>query len=144
MKVEGVNVIIKEGTPIEYFDSILSGFPEWIQFKREIKLTTLLEGKKIEYRVEDILKEKPIFGLLEEVGDVFELGKIAFIIRGLIFKIKDGIVLELKTNIETLESESGVIVDSLINSEIQLNLVYRVSNRGEIPYFFVDFPKQTA
>ena len=145
MKKEGVKVIISEETSIDVFEKTLSQFHNWTQFKREIKLLSILEGKKLEYTVENIKMQKPIYGLLEEeIGDIIPLSRIAFIVRGLTFIIKDNKVIELKVNIESLENDLGKTIDSLISSEVNFSLRYRTYFKSEIIYFFLDFSKLSA
>lgn len=145
MKKEGIKVIIPESTIIDDFEKLLNQFSDWTQFKREIKLLTILEDKKIEYTVENIKMQKPIYGLLEDsIGDVIALKRIAFIIRGLTFTIKGNEVIELKVSIESLENDLGKTIDSLISSELDFNLRYKKVDKGEILYFFLDFPNLAA
>ena len=54
MITKRIKVNIPEDSKISDFEPILSLFSNWTQFKREIKLSSILEGKKIEYLIEDI------------------------------------------------------------------------------------------
>ena len=145
MKKEGVKVIIPESTIIDDFEKLLNQFSDWTQFKREIKLLSILEDKKIEYTVENIKMQKPIYGLLEDsIGDIIPLVRIAFIVRGLTFTIKGNKVIDLKVSIESLENDLGKTIDSLISSELDFNLRYKKDIKSEILYFFLDFPNLAA
>ena len=54
MITKRIKVNIPEDSKISDFEPILSLFSNWTQFKREIKLSSILEGKKIEYLIENI------------------------------------------------------------------------------------------
>ena len=43
-----------DGIKLSQFEDKLQKWPNWIQFKREIKLNSLLEGKRIQFDIEDI------------------------------------------------------------------------------------------
>ncbi len=144
MRKEKLKVYLPESTPINDFESILSQFSNWTEFKREIKLLSILQEKKIEYKVENILSQKPIYGLLEGESEIIEIKRIAFIVKEMIFTIQSGNILELKVDIETFETESGKLLDTLFDANIDLQLKYRVSKNGDISYFYLDFPNLAA
>ena len=50
-----------DGIKLSQFEKKFQKWPQWTQFKREIKLNTLLEGKRIQFDIEDI-NEKVLFG----------------------------------------------------------------------------------
>lgn len=138
-----LRVNIQQGLPVSDFESILDQFQNWKEFKREINLTTLLEGDKVEYKLENIRgNQKAIVGLLEgSTSDIIELRKIAFLIRELTFKIESMRVISLLVKIETLETEYGKTIDSIIESGIDFTLNIQKSISGKILYFYPEFQK---
>ena len=144
MMTKRIRVNIPEDSKISDFEPILSAFSNWTQFKREIKLSSILEGKKIEYLIEDINSaQNPIYGLLEQSGNIVEIKKISFLIKEILFIIKDQDVLSLEVRIESLNTEYGKTTQSLIDADIDFTLDYYISSDSMI-YFYVSFPKQSA
>jgi hypothetical protein len=144
MITKRIKVNISEGTKISDFEPILDPFSNWIQFKREIKLSSILEGKKIEYLIEDINSvQNPIYGLLEQSGHIVEIKKISFLIKEILFNIKDQDVLNLEVKIESLNTEYGKTIQSLIDADIDFTLDYYKASDSMI-YFYINFPKQAA
>ena len=139
-----IKVNILESAKINDFESILNPFSNWIQFKREITLSSILEGKKMEYLIEDINSaQNPIYGLLEQSGSIIEIKRISFLIKEILFIIKDQDVLSLEVRIESMDTEYGKTVQSLINADVDFNLGYYTCLESMI-YFYIDFPKQVA
>ena len=144
MITKRIKVNISEGTKISDFEPILNPFSNWIQFKREIKLSSILEGKKIEYLIEDINSaQNPIYGLLEQSGGIIEIKKISFLIKEIFFTIKDQDVLNLEVRIESIDTEYGKTAQSLIDADIDFTLDYYKASDSMI-YFYINFPKQVA
>lgn len=138
-----IKVNISEVAKISDFEPILNLFSNWIQFKREIKLSSILEGKKIEYLIEDINSaQNPIYGLLEKSGDIIEIKKISFLIKEIFFTIKDQDVLSLEVRIESIDTEYGKTIQSLIDDDIDFSLDYYKSD--SLIYFYIIFPKKAA
>lgn len=141
MKKGNIEVVLHKSTIVDDFEKLLEQFSNWIQFKREIKLLSILEGKKIEYTVDNIKMQKPIYGLLEDsINEIVSLKDISFIIRSLTFTIKENNVLGLRANIESVDSQLGKTIDSLIESEVDFSLKYKTDIKSEILYFYIYFP----
>jgi hypothetical protein len=144
MITKRIKVNIPDNSKISDFEPILSPFSNWTQFKREIKLSSILEGKKIEYLIEDINSaQNPIYGLLEQSGNIVEIKKISFLIKEILFTIKDQDVLNLEVRIESINTEYGKTTQSLIDADIDFTLDYYKSFDSMI-YFYINFPKQAA
>jgi hypothetical protein len=144
MITKRIKVNIPDNSKISDFEPILSPFSNWTQFKREIKLSSILEGKKIEYLIEDINSaHNPIYGLLEQSGNIVEIKKISFLIKEILFTIKDQDVLNLEVRIESINTEYGKTTQSLIDADIDFTLDYYKSFDSMI-YFYINFPKQAA
>ena len=60
------NVVLGNDVELNNYDRLLTKFPQWIQYKREIKLNVLLnEGKRIGFDVTEISKiNSPVYGSL--------------------------------------------------------------------------------
>ena len=144
MITKRIKVNIPDNSKISDFEPILSSFSNWTQFKREIKLSSILEGKKIEYLIEDINSaQNPIYGLLEQSSNIVEIKKISFLIKEILFTIKDQDVLNLEVRIESINTEYGKTTQSLIDADIDFTLDYYKSS-DSIIYFYINFPKQVA
>ena len=144
MITKRIKVNIPEDSKISDFEPILSTFSNWTQFKREIKLSSILEGKKIDYIIEDINSaQNHIYGLLDQSGHLVEIKKISFLIKEILFTIKGQDVLSLEVRIESLNTEYGKTIQSLIDADIDFLLDYYKASDSMI-YFYISFPKQAA
>ena len=89
---------------LQDYEKLLKKFTQWTQFKREIRLTSLLECKRIQYDVEEITF--PIYGTTGYDLDI-TFSKVAFIVIAMSFIISGDSIDELKVKIRILDTESG-------------------------------------
>lgn len=108
---------------------ILERLPEFTQFRREVTLNTiLLEGKKIQFDVKDIVGiNSSIFGTTGEPGTIISVPNLSFKIKEMVFIIKDEFVEKLSVTIETLESQEGRILEGLLENGFHLSLRFKKS-----------------
>ena len=100
-----LNVKLDNNT-LDQYDKALSTYKEWKSFYRDIKLSTLLEGKKVQFDVDNIQKIGMVhyFITLENPG---KMQTMAFSISGMTFIIKDNNIEKLTLETEFLETECG-------------------------------------
>ena len=139
-------VSLLDNTKLSNYEGLLNRLPQWVQFNREIKLISLLEGsKKIQYDINDI-KGSNILGVLGiDNNSVISLNRVAFSIKSMSFIVKDDVVIDLTIMIKILETPMGKDLDSLTGSDIQLYMKQKIVD-NEVIYFYLDtdYPKSAA
>ena len=107
------------GIKLSQFEDKLQKWPNWIQFKREIKLNSLLEGKKIQFDIEDI-NEWGKIGSNRSTDPM--LSDIVFAVKRISMIIKDDFVEEIEIEWRPLQTESGRTIIGLLESGIELEI----------------------
>ena len=132
------NVVLDNNT-IEQYDQLLSRFSNWMAYKREIKLNTLLEsGKKIEFKV-DI--ENHQFGgtyITIDYGNFdfdVNLKNVCAVTKSMTFIIQNYKIESLKLEINILSTDKGKIISDLIKS-IDLELNQKLVDDSVLGFFF--------
>ncbi len=138
-KVETLN------SKLSSYDYLLGRFKNWIQFKRDIKITSILESKRIQYDLESIVNLHGYFGdRIIDSGIGQSLQDICFSIKSMSFIINNELVEELKVTIETVNNKKGRLLESMINSGFDLRVKQcmdkALSSNSEdlVLYFYID------
>lgn len=132
-----LNVKINNNT-LDQYDKALSTYNEWKSFYRDIKLSTLLEGKKVQFDVDNIQKIGMVndFVTLENPG---KMQTMTFNISGMTFIIKDNNIERLTLEAEFLETECGKKLKEIYDAGIELE-VRQVFTERNIS-FTIDLPE---
>ena len=132
-----LNVKLNNNT-LDQYDKALSTYNEWKSFYRDIKLSTLLEGKKVQFDVDNIQKIGMVhdFVTLENTG---KLQTMAFSISGMTFIIKDNNIEKLTLEAEFLETDCGKKLKRIYDAGIELE-VRQVFTERNIS-FTIDLPE---
>lgn len=142
-EIKKYDVILKDAK-LEHYESILKVFDEWISFKREIKLTNLLEGKKVQFDIEEIYNKGAVWGIMSSnKSNEVNIKDACFDVKSMHFILKDDSVEKLTLGIKPLKTESGNILKSMIESEIDIE-INQVIIDNEIKFFYITFPKKAA
>jgi hypothetical protein len=139
------DVIIDDDVELNHYDRLLKKFTQWTQYKREIKLNTLLnEGKRIGFDVTEISKiNSPIYGSLgrPKDGDI-SLKSISFFVRSMSFIIKGNKVGELKIGLKILDNTSGKELKAILDDGITLEVKQMRLRDNYITQFYFDLPEK--
>ena len=132
-----LNVNLNNNT-LDQYDKALSTYNEWKSFYRDIKLSTLLEGKKVQFDIDNIQKIGMVhdFVTLENTG---KLQTMAFSISGITFIIKDNNIEKLTLEAEFLETDCGKKLKEIYDAGIELE-VRQVFTERNIS-FTIDLPE---
>lgn len=132
-----LNVKLNNNT-LDQYDKALSTYNEWKSFYRDIKLSTLLEGKKVQFDIDNIQKIGMVhdFVTLENPG---KLQTMAFSISGMTFIIKDNNIEKLTLEAEFLETDCGKKLKELYDAGIELEVRQVFTDRNVS--FTIDLPK---
>jgi hypothetical protein len=137
------DVIIGDDVELEHYDRLLKKFPQWKQYKREIKLNILLnEGKRIVFDVTEISKiNSPIYGSLGKPKDFdISLKRISFFVRSMSFIIKGNKVDGLKVRLKVLDNTPGKELLSILDSGCVLEVKQLRLPDKSVTQFYFDIP----
>lgn len=133
---------------LEDYESFLSKFGNWKQYKRDIKLNTLLnEGKSIEFTV-DI--DSHIYGAffieLDDGSDLIKidtsLQKACSALTNAKFILKDNKVLSLELTIKVLTTHFGKILQGLLDSGVEF-IIKQIIISGHCKFYLSPIDKET-
>ena len=131
---------------LEQYEKLLSNFNNWSQYKREIKLNSLLEDKKIEFTLDISGHAHGVMYVnvvVDDEDDFDVLKKASSAIKFMKFILKGNNVLELEIKIKTMTTEWGNIIAELIESEVELELKQHIVDNQVKSFYFI-YPKMTA
>jgi hypothetical protein len=131
--MECVYNIELDNNKLSHYDFLLQKFKNWKQFKREIKLSSILEGKRIQYDLDDVT------GLNGYAGRIHKSKDICFMIKSLSFIINGDSIDILKIKITPSNNYLGEVVKSLIENSFDLKIKQFVNN-DEVIFFYIDIP----
>jgi hypothetical protein len=131
---------------LEQYDKLLSNFNNWSQYKRDIKLNSILEDKKIEFTLDITGHAHGVMYVnvvVDGEDDFLILKKASSCIKFMKFILKGNNVLELEITIKTMTTEWGKIVRDLIESGVELELKQHIVD-NQVKSFYFTYPKMTA
>lgn len=135
-----------DNNTLEQYEKLLSNFNNWSQYKREIKLNSVLEDKKIEFTLDISGHAHGVMYvnvLDEDWYEIDILKKASSAIKFMKFILKGNNVLELEITIKTMTTEWGKIIRDLIESGVELELRQNIVDNQVKSFYFI-YPKMTA
>jgi hypothetical protein len=139
--IKSFNIKLDNNT-LEQYEALLSNFSNWKEYKREIKLNSILEDKKIEFTL-DISGSPGVMYvnvIVDDTDDFDVLKKASSAIKFMKFILKGNNVLELEIKIKIINTEWGKILESLIESEMELELRQNIVG-NKVKSFYFALPK---
>jgi hypothetical protein len=134
LKYSRIYKVRLENNTLDQYDKTLSSCKEWVSTLRDIKLSSLLENKRIQFDIENI----NLYGFFYEHLP-YNIGKECFITKKMSFILKDNSVEELSVEISPLNNEMGNTLSSLLKVDMLLEI--RQMFIGKYVYFYIDLPK---
>jgi len=135
-----------DNNTLEQYEKLLSNFNNWSQYKRDIKLNSVLEGKKIEFTLDISGHAHGVMYvnvLVDDTDDFDVLKKASSAIKFMKFILKGNNVLELEITIKTMTTKWGKIIRDLIESGVELELKQNIVD-DQVKSFYFIYPKMTA
>lgn len=135
-----------DNNTLEQYEELLSNFNNWSQYKREIKLNSILEDKKIEFTLDisgHAYGVMYVNVIVDDDNDFDVLKKASSSIKFMKFILKGNNVLELEITIKTMTTEWGKIIRDLIDSGVELELKQHIVDNQVKSFYFI-YPKMTA
>jgi hypothetical protein len=147
-KIDGVDSHLKnrkykfylDGIKLSQFENKFKQWPQWTQFKREIKLNTLLNGKRIQFDIEDINE----YGKLS--GRAFDpmMSDIVFTVKCISMIIKDDFVEELEIEWRPLQSDLGRTIIGILDAGLEIDISIHFDDNDQFVYFYIKEEKNIA
>jgi hypothetical protein len=131
---------------LEQYERLLSNFNNWPEYKREIKLNSILDDKKIEFTLDISRHAYGVMGvnvIVDGKDDFDVLSKASAAIKFMKFILKGNKILELELTLKILNTEWGNIIRELIESEVELELKQNIVD-NQVKSFYFTYPKMTA
>lgn len=135
-----IDLCIVEPIKFSSFHSILEKLPEFKQFLREIKLNTILDGKKIQFDINEIvIMDSHFFGKYINAFDpesLLDMSSISrnsdFRVESLSFIIEGDNVISVKSKIVII----GDMIEHLIEEGLKVEL-YPLLVNGRVSKFYL-------
>ena len=111
--------VLLNNNTLDQFEDLMSKYKEWTSFKRDIRLTSILEsGKKIQFDIESI----SMFAQLGNFGNVVSLQMSVLIIKSMSFILKENKVQKLTLRCKVLSTPMGKVVKELMENSMDIDL----------------------
>ena len=126
--------VLLNNNTLDQFEDLMSKYKEWTSFKRDIRLTSILEaGKKIQFDIESI----SLNAQLGNSGNMISMQLSVLIIKGMSFILKENKIEKLTLRCRLLETPMGKVVKELMENSMTVDLKpHIIDNR--VVYFYVD------
>jgi hypothetical protein len=135
-----------DNNTLEQYEELLSNFSNWSQYKREIKLNSILEDKKIEFTLDISGHANGVMYvnvLDEDWYEIDILKKASSAIKFMKFILRGNKVLELEIIIKTIATEWGKVIRDLIESGAELELKQNIVD-NQVKSFYFTHPKMVS
>ena len=147
-RIDGVDSHLKnrkykfylDGIKLSQFENKFKQWPQWTQFKREIKLNTLLNGKRIQFDIEDINE----YGKLSERAFDPMMSDIVFTVKCISMIIKDDFVEELEIEWRPLQSDLGRTIIGILDAGLEIDISIHFDDNDQFVYFYIKEEKNIA
>lgn len=139
-----LNYEIVTNSKLNHYEDLLSKFNQWISIKREIKITSLLEGKRIQFDIEDINTSGTIWGVLTtEPSHLINIKDCAFSIKSMSFILNGEKIDKLTLGIKILSTDKGELLENLIKDNIEIEIKEFIID-DKIHHFYIQLPNLAA
>jgi hypothetical protein len=126
--------VLLNNNTLDQFEDLMSKYKEWTSFKRDIRLTSILEaGKKIQFDIESI----SLNAQLGNSGNMISMQLSVLIIKGMSFILKENKIEKLTLRCRLLETPMGKVVKELMENSMTVDLRPHIID-NKVVYFYVD------
>jgi len=126
--------VLLNNNTLDQFEDMMSKYKEWTSFKRDIRLTSILEsGKRIQFDIESI----SMFAQLGNSGNMITLQHSALSIKAMSFILKENKIDKLTLRCRVLSTPMGKVVKELMENSMGMDLIPNIID-NKVVYFYVD------
>ena len=123
------------GQTLSQFEKVLSRYNEWTSFKREIRLNTLLDDKRIQFDIDDISE----YGFLGDDEVDINLTKTCILLKSMSFILSGDKIDKLEIKWRVLNTKNGEMLRNIMDSDIEIDIKMRFKEDFFF-YFYIDVP----
>jgi hypothetical protein len=132
-------VEIGEETSLDYYESLLTKYDQWKVFKREVRLTGLLNtGKKVQFDIEDVN-----LLIYTDLDAIQYIHKAVFRTDTITFILMDENIISMSLSGEIIENTLGNAIKGILDVGINLKVKKYNDKRGRIT-FYIDIEENKA
>ena len=124
------------GQTLSQFEKVISRYSEWTSFKREIRLNTLLDDKRLQFDIDDISE----YGFLGDDEVDISLSRTCLLLKSMSFILSGDKIDKLEIKWRILNTKNGEILRNIIESDIKIDIKMRFKE-DTFFYFYVDIPE---
>jgi hypothetical protein len=129
-----------DNNTLDQYDNILSRFKIWSQYKREIRLNSILESnKKIEFIIEI---EDESMCISSDVN--YTLNNACAAIKSMKFIINGNSIESLKIQIKIIDTYYGKILSEILKSGISVKINQNIIDGVILSFYILDENKEVA
>jgi hypothetical protein len=139
MVIHTLEVELEDDESLDYYEGLLTRYNQWKVFKREVRLTGLLNsGKKVQFDIEDanLLISTDMDAIQYIQKAVFRADNIKFI-------LKDEKIFSMSLSGEILPTSMGTFIKGILDEGIPLKIKKYNDKRGRIT-FYIDIEDEKA
>ena len=126
---------------LEQYNSVFSSNENWIVFNREIKLSSLLNDKKIQFEIDSL----SLLGTVKEFDICGDISNSCFLIKKMTFIVKNNLIEKLTIDIKVIEETyMGGILNKILNdfdTYDMFEVVQKIINDNI--YFYINMKNPT-
>jgi len=139
MVVYTLEVELDDDESLDYYEGLLTRYNQWKVFKREVRLTGLLNsGKKVQFDIEDAN-----LLIYTDMDDIQYIHKAVFRADNITFILKDEEIVSMSLSGEIIENTLGNAIKGILDEGIPLKIKKYNDKRGRIT-FYIDIEDDNA
>ena len=132
MVVYTLEVELNDDDSLDYYESLLNRYNQWKVFKREVRLTGLLNsGKKVQFDIEDAN-----LLIYTDMDAIQYIHKAVFRADNITFILKDEEIVSMLLSGEILPKPMGTCIKGILDEGIPLKIKKYNDKRGRITFYF--------
>ena len=139
MVIHTLEVELEDDESLDYYEGLLTRYNQWKVFKREVRLTGLLNsGKKVQFDIEDAN-----LLIYTDMDAIQYIHKAVFRADNIKFILKDEEIVSMSLSGEILPTMMGNSIKGILDEGIPLKIKKYNDKRGGIT-FYIDIEEDKA
>jgi hypothetical protein len=132
MVVHTLEVELNDDESLDYYEGLLTRYNQWKVFKREVRLTGLLNsGKKVQFDIEDAN-----LLIYTDMDAIQYIHKAVFRTDTITFILMDENIISMSLSGEIIENTLGNAIKGILDAGINLKVKKYNDKRGRITFYF--------
>jgi hypothetical protein len=132
--------VLLNNNTLDQFENLMSKYKEWTSFKRDIRLTNVLEsGKRMQFDIESI----SLMVQLGNSGNIISLQMGVLRIKSMSFILKENNIEKLTLRCGLLSNPMGKVAKELMENSMDIDLKPHIID-NKVVYFYIDTYENAA